>query len=138
MKPHRCFLFSLAFLLAGLCESSAQGFHWSYRTRITQAFDSAPGQKVPAAPAPEFVPYPLYPWEMVRAGIGGSATVQFRVTAEGRVEELSVVKATHEAFSRTALEAVKSWRFLPLSKNALGYPSSVVVICTFKFEMPEE
>ena len=125
-------------LLVGLLECNAQGMHWSYQTRITQQYDSAPGQKVPAAPAPAFVPYPVYPLEVVRAHIEGSATLQFRVTANGGVEDIRVVKATQKEFSDSAIEAVKVWRFLPLSKNSPNYPSSVLVVCVFKFEIPEE
>ncbi|MDI1251097.1 MAG: energy transducer TonB [Lacunisphaera sp.] len=115
----------------------AQGIHWNYATRITQRFDLAPGQHGPAAPAPESVPYPLYPSELVRAGIAGKAVVEFTVNAEGRVENVRAIQGAFPEFDRTATEAVKSWRFLPLARNAPQYPSSVVVRGTFDFELPD-
>jgi outer membrane biosynthesis protein TonB len=93
MNAARCSRFCAVLFLVSLCDSYAQGVHWSYHTRITQTYDSAPGQKVPA-PAPDFVPYPIYPREMVRAHIEGAATLQFRVDAAGRAEDIRVLKST--------------------------------------------
>lgn len=137
MKAKICLSF-FGLFIAAFSLSRAQGIHWSYQTRVTQHYDTAPGEKAFAAPAPEFVPYPIYPLEMLRAGIEGAATLGFRVTGSGSVEDIRLVKATHKEFSAATLKTVETWRFLPLSKNGPNYPSSVLVVCSFKFEIPQE
>ena len=75
---------------------------------------------------------------MVRAGIGGLVRLQFRVRAQGQIEEVRVLKADAKELADSAVAAVKTWRFLPLAKNAANYPSSIELVCTFKFELPDE
>jgi TonB family protein len=137
MTSSRCIVFSVSLLLSAIGTLAAQGLHWSYQTRITQTYDIVPGQNA-EAPAFASVPYPLYPFEMVRSGITGTAQLQFRVRTDGAVENVRVLKASQKEFSEAAVAAVKTWRFLPLAKNAPNYPTSVEVVCAFKFELPDE
>lgn len=121
--------FSLAITPRSL---NAQGFHWSYNTRISTSFGDHS-----YVPVPESVPDPLYPFEMVRAAISGTVSLTFRVSADGTVDEVHVVSSSPTSFSNSAVAAVKTWRFRPLATNGPEFPSTVVVNCRFKFEIDQ-
>lgn len=113
----------------------AQGVYSTYATRITQRYDLAKREGPVSAPAPVAVPYPLYPVEMSRAGLGGKASVQFRVTSAGEVADVKLVAAAFPEFGEAALRAVKTWRFRSLTEHGPGYPANVLVIAAFEFEI---
>ncbi|MFT7775493.1 energy transducer TonB [Roseateles sp.] len=46
----------------------------------------------------------------------GFAQVQFTVAADGSVQQAAVIKASHSRLGSAAVEAVRQWRFAPLSK----------------------
>jgi protein TonB len=56
---------------------------------------------------------PTYPYDMRRAGINGSVTVEFIISTEGDVIDTRVVKSTHREFEMPALQAVGKWKFKP-------------------------
>jgi protein TonB len=56
---------------------------------------------------------PQYPAELRKRKMEGTVHVVFIVDQNGRVQNPRVEKATHPAFERPALEAVKSWKFEP-------------------------
>ena len=56
---------------------------------------------------------PNYPYDMRRAGINGSVTVEFIISTEGDVIDTRVVKSTHREFEMPALQAVQKWKFKP-------------------------
>lgn len=56
---------------------------------------------------------PLYPSEMRGKNVEGLVSVIFTVDATGRVTGAKIEKASHPAFERPALEAVRQWKFEP-------------------------
>jgi TonB family protein len=56
---------------------------------------------------------PVYPADLLDAGIEGSAAVLFDIDARGLPQNIAVQSATAEAFGAAASDAVKSWRFRP-------------------------
>ncbi|MGM9483239.1 energy transducer TonB [Roseateles sp. NT4] len=46
----------------------------------------------------------------------GYAQVQFTVGPDGKVQQASVIKASHSRLGTAAVEAVKQWRFAPIRK----------------------
>jgi protein TonB len=60
---------------------------------------------------------PSYPPELRRSGQKGTVSVLFTVDARGRVLNAKAERASHPAFERAALEAVKQWRFEPGTRN---------------------
>lgn len=56
---------------------------------------------------------PQYPAELRKRRMEGTVHVVFIVDQNGRVQNPRVEKATHPAFERPALEAVKNWKFEP-------------------------
>jgi protein TonB len=56
---------------------------------------------------------PLYPFEMRRAGITGTVTVEFIVQKNGIVRDAFALKSTQREFEAEAVKAVMKWRFKP-------------------------
>ncbi|MCE7033327.1 energy transducer TonB [Lysobacter sp. GX 14042] len=57
---------------------------------------------------------PQYPADAARAGTEGFVEVEFSVSADGKVESVSVVNAKpSRVFESAAVRAVKQWEFAP-------------------------
>lgn len=57
---------------------------------------------------------PQYPPEAARAGKTGFVEVEFSVSADGKVESVSVLNAKpSRTFEAAAVRAVKQWQFAP-------------------------
>jgi len=54
---------------------------------------------------------PEYPLEMAKAGTGGWATFVVSVSADGKVENVSELFASHPEMAKTGIEAIGQWRF---------------------------
>jgi TonB family protein len=66
---------------------------------------------------------PVYPPELFREGIEGSANIEFIIDTDGRVQQVRIISASEPAFGTAAAAAVKSWRFTP--GQAKGRPVNV-------------
>ena len=107
---------------------------------------SAPAVAGPAGPAafsaadldsqprPLAVVKPMYPPAARRRGIEGFVEVRFTITPAGRVAGAEVLRSEPPGtFDRTALAAVRRWRFTPPRKD--GKPVSARVRQTIRFRM---
>ena len=56
---------------------------------------------------------PIYPFNLKRNGITGTAVVQFLIESDGRVSNIVVVAATDSGFADSAVAAIRKWRFKP-------------------------
>src|SRR6266481_373781 len=65
------------------------------------------------APRCLYCPQPSYSEEARKAKIGGIVVLRVVVTADGRAENVQVVKGPGSGLERQAIEAVKNWRFKP-------------------------
>ena len=69
-------------------------------------------------PIASFLSNPVYPRIALNKSIEGFVDVKFDVTKYGSTENISVVLANPEGiFERSALKAVKRWRFQPVMKQ---------------------
>jgi len=66
---------------------------------------------------------PSYTEEALRTGISGIVIVSLRVSAEGRPEEMAVVRGLGHGLDEKAIEAVRQWRFRPGTRG--GVPTAV-------------
>lgn len=64
-------------------------------------------------PRPVYQPAPVYPPEMRFKGISGEVTLEFVVTSEGTVRDITVVDASRDEFIDPTIDAVGQWWFLP-------------------------
>ncbi len=66
---------------------------------------------------------PHYPAGLKRLGVGGRVVIEFIVDLRGNVVNPVVVEATHPAFRKACLEAIRKWKFEPGINN--GVPVKV-------------
>jgi periplasmic protein TonB len=77
---------------------------------IGQIFDIS---QLDQQPVPTVQSKPQYPFEMRRAGISGTVTVDFIVGIDGVVKNAYAVSSTQREFEQSAVAAVAKWRFRP-------------------------
>jgi periplasmic protein TonB len=79
-------------------------------------------------------PKPVYPQEAREKGYQGKVLLRVEVLANGRVGQIAIKKTSGcEALDRSALAAVKEWRFIPARKGEVAVP--VWVIIPIKFQL---
>jgi protein TonB len=72
---------------------------------------------------------PRYPESARRRGIEGTVLLQMRITAQGRVEAVKVVRsAGYPELDESAIEAVRRWRFEPARRNGAPVAEDAVLL----------
>lgn len=84
-------------------------------------------------PVPVRTIAPKFPDEMRRAGNSGLVTVSCLIDEKGNVTDPKIVKASNDAFSEPALEALKKWKFKPAKKD--GEPVAIRVNIPVQFNV---
>lgn len=69
------------------------------------------------APVPVRTVAPKFPADMRRDGTSGVVTVSCLIDEKGNVQEPKIEKASNDAFSQPALDAVRKWKFKPAKKG---------------------
>lgn len=78
-------------------------------------------------------PKPLYPQEARKKGYEGEVLLRVEVLSNGRVGEIEVRRSSgHEVLDRSAIVAVKQWRFVPAKKGETPVPARVNIPVTFQ------
>jgi TonB family protein len=78
-------------------------------------------------------PKPLYPQEARKKGYEGEVLLRVEVLSNGRVREIEVRRSSgHEVLDRSAIAAVKQWRFVPAKKGETPVPVWVNIPVTFQ------
>lgn len=85
-----------------------------------------PGVNGVTVPRCVYCPNPSYTDEARRAKINGGVVLQVVVNAEGRAENISVMRKLGYGLDQNAIETVKSWQFKPAT-GPDGNPVSTVV-----------
>jgi protein TonB len=68
-------------------------------------------------------PEPLYPWEARKKGFEGEVVLKVEVLSNGLVGQVEVKKSSgHEILDRSALSAVKHWKFFPAKRGESAIP----------------
>jgi TonB family protein len=74
----------------------------------------------------------VWPTDLLLAGTGGEAVVQFTVSDEGDVKDAKVQSATKPEFGEAALAAIQMWYFRPGMSDGRGVATSLWKKFTFK------
>ncbi len=85
-------------------------------------------------PACAYCPSPSYTDEARAAKFSGSVVLQVLVTADGRAENISVVRKVGYGLEQSAIETVKKWQFKP-AKGPDGNPVATVVPIEVSFRI---
>ena len=106
-------------------------------TGLLAACDAPPApQQVPStAVAAIETPPPDYPLELACDDIGGKVVLELTVGPEGTVTGVRTRASSGQpALDASALEAVRSWRFRPATRN--GQPVEVQIAVPMTFNVP--
>ncbi len=87
-------------------------------------------------PQPTDQPAPAYPFDLRKEQCEGQVTVQFTVTADGRVANAVVTQSSNWVFRDLALNAVRKWKYAPALQD--GQPVSATVSQSFVFVVPDK
>jgi len=78
-------------------------------------------------------PKPLYPQEARKKGYEGEVVLKVEVLSNGRVGQVETKRSSgHEVLDRSALHAVKQWKFIPAKKGEEAIPLWVNVPIKFQ------
>lgn len=76
---------------------------------------------------------PVFPFDLREEKKGGGAILQLRIDTQGRVAELKTIRASNQAYAKSAEKAVRRWRFEPAQAD--GQPVEVVRYLAVVFEI---
>jgi protein TonB len=76
---------------------------------------------------------PVYPRAAVAARVEGVVVLEAIVDVEGRVQEVKVLRPV-SLLNEAAVEALKQWRYAPLTIKGVASPWVLVVTLTFKLQ----
>ena len=62
---------------------------------------------------------PVYPPMMQSARMIGDVVLDAIIHADGTIGDVTVLRSTNEAFARSAIEAVKKWKYAPIGFEAI-------------------
>ncbi|MGQ9645740.1 MAG: energy transducer TonB [Thermodesulfobacteriota bacterium] len=80
-------------------------------------------------------PRPVYPREARRKGFQGEVVLRVEVLSNGLVGQVEVKKSSgHEILDRTALSAVKEWKFIPAKRGENAIPFWVNIPIKFQLQ----
>lgn len=74
---------------------------------------------------------PDYPEQLKEQHVAGLVVVKCTVDAQGNVVDPQVEKSSNEGFDKSALEAIRKWKFKPARED--GTPISKKVVIPIKF-----
>lgn len=77
---------------------------------------------------------PIYPEEARKAGIEGVVLLKVRVSEEGLVERILVLKSESSLLNQAAIDAVKQWKYEPLYLKGKPVPAVFDVTVRFKLK----
>ncbi len=80
-------------------------------------------------------PKPIYPQEAKEKGYEGEVVLRVEVLVNGRVGQIEIKKSSsYELLDRSALSAVKQWRFIPAKKGDVAIPLWVSIPIKFQLQ----
>ena len=93
-------------------------------------------QKRGVPPQPLSRPPPVYPFGLVRSGLGGRVTVDFVIDPQGRVVNPVVFESNNPLFERPGIDAILKWKFKPGTVNGQPVHTRARQLLEFDSGMP--
>ncbi|HXA79864.1 MAG TPA: TonB family protein, partial [Opitutaceae bacterium] len=109
------------------------GGHEEYEVSLDHGDQSnlPPELRYDTPPKPTNTVLAVYPFELLRDGVDGTADVRFLVSPSGEVAQAIVVKATRPEFGQALLAMIDVWKFKPAMKD--GKPTLTVLDISQEF-----
>jgi TonB family protein len=86
---------------------------------------------------PHTLPLPAYPFEMMRVGLSGEASLKFLVHKDGSVSKVTIASSRVKEFGHSAKAAVDCWKFLPSNESSSSGASDCWMKCRIVFEIKD-
>ncbi|HZI56402.1 MAG TPA: energy transducer TonB, partial [Verrucomicrobiae bacterium] len=99
--------------------NDAANFECTHDAELAQTLED---QSV-KAPRPLHTPDPKYSKSARKQGIQGVVTLSVVIGTDGKAHDVKVVKSLEPSLDANAIEAVKTWKFAPATKD--GRPVAV-------------
>jgi TonB family protein len=87
-------------------------------------------------PACYYMPNPSIPKETVPADFHGTVDAEAKVTVEGTIENIKILKSPNAAINESVIETLKTWKCKPATAPPDGEPISVTV--TFEIKLNQQ
>jgi len=78
---------------------------------------------------------PFYPPLAIQAHIEGTVILEAIVSAQGRVENVTVLRSAGALLDNAAIGAVKQWQYSPVVLNGIPTPFILSVVLSFNLEL---
>jgi len=104
-------------------------------TDVTLDFTLPKGDRADSSVTPPMLiyrPNPSYPQEAKDAKLEGNVVLQVLVAADGTVSDVKVTKSLDKGLDESAVQTVKTWKFLPAVKEGKPVPCKTTVSVNFK------
>jgi TonB family protein len=62
---------------------------------------------------------PVYPGAFQSARVPGQVTLDAVIHADGTIGDITILRSTNDAFARSAIDAVKQWKYAPIGFEAI-------------------
>lgn len=116
----------------GSLGDAGEGTGWGTGRGGDRASRESADRLIKATPRIEYNSTPVYPDVARERRWEGTVRVRARVTASGDVESVSLERSSgHAMLDRSALEAVRQWRFIPATRNGVPVASEASVQVPF-------
>ena len=106
-------------------EESSEGGSSGYEIEPAKGAPAGAAAAFDVAPKPLGTVIPVYPYAALAQGATGSATIAFRVAADGRVAATMVVEASRPEFGAAATAAMELYVFEPALKGGRPVPATL-------------
>lgn len=98
---------------------------------LTAALPAAAQTPKVEPPVPVRTVEPVYPRDLLDGGVAGVVTVKCTVDVQGNVVETEIVKSSHQAFEKPAVDALTRWKFKPARQDGTAVAMKVSIPVKF-------
>ena len=115
-------------------------FNVTIRFQLSQEMDEKDRGKVPERAThlirPELIHQvePVYPERARLSRIEGMVMMSVRTDTEGNVKSVTVLRSDSTILNQAAIDAVKQWKYKPISRNGIPIPIVTTVAVKFKLD----
>jgi TonB family protein len=99
--------------------------------------DEGPGANLAPLPRPIKGQEPEYPPALAAAGVVGGAVLELNIDRDGKITQVTVLRASHPEFGQSAEAAVRNWVFGPAMKDGVPVPSRCRTVIAYSVDGKE-
>ena len=99
--------------------------------------DEGPEANKAPKPALREAPLPVYPAALAATGEVGGAILELAIGADGAVQSVNIMRASHPEFGQAAQAAALQWKFAPAQKDGVAVASRWRVAVNFSVDNKE-